>query len=383
MGYQIDPDTGEEYWVDEERPDIYSDTFMGDASDREINDMIRMRRESELRNRPIPVERPVEVPEIHERPDDDLIHSEIPINIKGYGRKIAAETGPGTGQFTNEWGEPVSSEYVKDIDDTIAQYDRGEISDREIGERGGIPPRPQERDLSAFEQWQNFMEYARPKIEAEVSHRAEDEVSEWSRKTLANSDWSLMNEREKAAHDAKMATMTATLKDRYLQQELSDARTAFGRDFAKREATRKAEELRNKTLVDGPNGTKVWVNRVTKEVMEETGLPNTRVGKISDIDKQELSNIKEEKRSLRSQIRATEGRAAYDDTAAGQLSLYKQELADLENEEKKILGGYRKEEQQTEPQDKPKDKTVTIEGKQYKDGDIVVQNGKKFRVRVK
>jgi len=56
------------------------------------------------------------------------------------------------------------------------------------------------------------------------------------------------------------------------------------------------------------------------------------------------------------------------------LPLLKQEYEELKAERDSIIGRWQTSE--------PKGKTVTIDGKQYKEGDIIVKNGKKFRVRI-
>jgi hypothetical protein len=73
--------------------------------------------------------------------------------------------------------------------------------------------------------------------------------------------------------------------------------------------------------------------------------------------------------------------AQYDEKMASQVELWKSELADLDKEEKGILGTYQKNNTTTVKTDTPK--MVTIDGKKYKDGDIVTKNGKQFKVKVK
>jgi hypothetical protein len=368
MSWQIDPDTGEEYWVEDEA-----------AID-------------------IPEPAPVDIPE---RPDDELRHTEAPINIKGYGKKMAVETGPGTGEYTNDYGEAVSPEYVQDIDQTIDQYGYDKIPDSKLG----IPQKPSDDKLSQWEKWDKFYKQVKPQIESEATSRAEEAKSRVNNSfygMMANSDISLMKPSQHAEISSKAAAAYNSTFQHTLDKETSLAQTAFTRELERSERERIQKEAIDRRKqdtgwkrVDGPDGYQMNV-RVKDGVEEQTpsDIPNKR-------------DITANKRTAQSKILKDVGnvlKASVDEGGSpveldpGTLSMIQQRLEEaglppvkpkyeepgkigkMFGTEKKFKGYAFEDEGGTE---KTTEKTVTIDGKQYKEGDEITRNGKRFRVRVK
>ena len=152
-----------------------------------------------------------------------------------------------------------------------------------------------------------------------------------------------------------------TEKDKIMRQEAADKLV---------EEKRKNKELAEIARINaGANATRAGaaVDKATAKMSEE--------------DKAELRIIASEKRSLDSQIKAKSTQATFMPEVASEVAALKQERAELEAREKELIGR-----PVVKPASSNKDikvKTVTIDGKQYKDGDIVTKDGKQFKVKVK
>lgn len=198
------------------------------------------------------------------------------LNISGYGRKMAVESGPGTGEYTDEWGESVSPEYVQDIDKTIGQFDAGQITEGQLREKGGMPRKPSDDELSMFDQWDSFYKSVKPQIESEAEKRADEaktRVNQSFYGVMANSDIALLKPEKHAEVNSKAMDAYQKTFQHVFDRETTLARSAFEKEFAKVEATRKAQQLKAQRLV--PNydtGYMERMNTVTGE-REITDLP--------------------------------------------------------------------------------------------------------------
>lgn len=197
-----------------------------------------------------------------------MAFNQEPLTIKGYGTKMAVEDRSNRGQYTDEWGESVSPEYVQDIDRTIGQFDAGQITEDQLREKGGMPRKPSDSELSMFDQWQGF----RPLAEKEATRRADEAAQKFNQSfygSRPNSTIALMKQEEHDAHEKRRQA----IYDKTFDWEMDTARSIFEKEFSKVEATRKAKELKSQRLV--PNydtGYMERMNTVTGE-REITDLP--------------------------------------------------------------------------------------------------------------
>jgi hypothetical protein len=215
-----------------------------------------------------------------------------PITIKGYGTKMAVETGPGTGEYTNEWGEASTPEYVKDIDETISKYDTGEISDAQLRERGGMPQRPTERDLSRNDRWNEFWSKASKDMPdpQKEGQKAYDQYINNITSSFATSDLALKKPEEIMKWKQAASTVANAQRDRAqsrLQYEKTIARQEFDKEFdrqetlketLRKEAAKRALEKTPWKLEDTETGLRQYI-RVSPSgdvEIKPTNIPNVK-----------------------------------------------------------------------------------------------------------
>jgi hypothetical protein len=312
MSWQIDPDTGEEYWVDDEpigpedyadyggetitipdrppRPEVGTPAFMSDASDRAIYDIkqasqsekyadtdygkMRAAERESIMIPPMPqpkyaVDESGDTPS----PPDDRIFAKL----IGYGGRIATQKNPVnqeinddlSGDWTDEWGNKLEPKQVKDI------YDTTNLTEDEVTAkiRREMPQRPSDDKLSQWEKWDKFYKQVKPQIESEATSRAEEAKTRVNNSfygMMANSDISLMKPSQHAEISSKAAAAYNSTFQHVLDKETSLAQTAFTRELERseraKEATRKAEELKGwKNVPNYTTGMMERVNTVTGE----------------------------------------------------------------------------------------------------------------------
>jgi hypothetical protein len=205
-----------------------------------------------------------------------------PLNIKGYGTKIAVEQPTQRGSYTDEWGDAVSPEYVKDIDETIDKYGYDNIP----AEKLGIPEKPSDEQLTRLERWQKFHEVVKPKIDSEATARAEDAKSAVNRAyygMLPNSDIALMKPEKHAEISQKAAIAYNQTYQHVYDKEESNFRSVFEKGEAQQETLRKeaAKRALEKTpwkLEDTETGLRQYI-RVSPSgdvEIKPTNIPNVK-----------------------------------------------------------------------------------------------------------
>jgi len=151
------------------------------------------------------------------KPPPEVLSEPVPEHagtIMGYGNKLIMDKG-NKGVWTKApWGdEPASPEYVKEIQDTMAAYDRGEISEEEIRRRAqpraNIPGKPTDEQLTSYERWKKMEAMAAPDLDAAEKQGAAD-----YRKSYSAIDEFLMNPRETAAFHATVAQAGKQARDK-------------------------------------------------------------------------------------------------------------------------------------------------------------------------
>jgi hypothetical protein len=346
MSWQIDPDTGEEYWVEDEA-----------AID-------------------IPEPAPIDIPE---RPDDELRHTESPINIKGYGKKMAVETGPGSGEYTNDYGEAVSPEYVKDIDQTIDQYGYDKIPDSKLG----IPQRPSDDKLSQWEKWDKFYKQVKPQIESEATSRAEEAKSRVNNSfygMMANSDISLMKPSQHAEISSKAAAAYNSTFQHTLDKETSLAQTAFTRELERSAAIEKQQAEYAKRRED----------KLSDQAVRNEARLDDRTKTYLGTLRTEQADIGKELRGVKSQLSkfgitspdVIPPTLAKNEMIMGLVSQYQQAKDQYESIEDKIKGIILNK--PSEAKELESGQNVKTKSSGYTDADvgkIIIKNGKKFIVR--
>lgn len=164
--------------------------------------------------------------------------------ITGYGNRMAIMR-PGQ-EAVNEWGSPVSQEYVKDIEDTFSLTD--EETERKIASQRP-PSRPSDSALSYFDEEKKFLstvtkDLLDPKAVYEKAKSAY--LGNWNPADKAVQD---PKNKMKIKQDAdNIGRQAAKLQDEQNRQEINYARQAFKIGFTQREEERKnARELAEKT----------------------------------------------------------------------------------------------------------------------------------------
>lgn len=278
---------------------------------------------------------------------------------KSEGRELQYIPGRGT----------YETEAERDMAIESAQKEFGEESVYDLGE---VRKKPSEEELDISQKVAGFKDHLiKTRFGGRDPFTFDYESDERNRvmQNIQNSDRSLMTPQKKMEIDKAILTNANANRNR--------DRTALqqGLQFAEQQAMTDMRQAKTQKAIDERA-------RLTRESLDERAKI-TQAEKLQEADKQELTRVRKEMTDLKKSIRETEGKGPLLNTEMyadlrNKLPLWKQELSDLQGEEKAIIDKYKKE----TPKE-GKAKTVTIDGKQYKDGDVVTRNGKKYRVRVK
>ena len=208
--------------------------------------------------------------------------------ITGYGSRMAIMR-PGQ-EAVNEWGSPVSQEYVKDIEDTFSLTDE-EVSRKIASQRP--PSRPSDNELSYFDEEKKFL--------ATVTKDLLDPKKAYEQaKTAYFENW---NPADKAVQDPKnkmkikqdadnIGRQAAKLQDEQNRQEINYARQAFKIGFTQREEERKnARELAEKKA-EAANKTATDDQRIERMLGSKLGRKPTDEEFITE--KQRLKSLEKE-----------------------------------------------------------------------------------------
>jgi len=236
--------------------------------------------------------------------------------IAGYGRRMALiKPEAGRAGATNDYGQPVSEEYLKDMEDTMAAFYRGDISEEQLKVKGGIPAKPTDQQLSITEQKLRNRQDTFDKMKEtgfpipnpqSAREEAESAIQRSYNEGLQTSDIVLRKPKEAAqinAH-ARIAGQSAfqheqTRYDALVNHIDKDFNARYEADYKKGEEERKnARELAEKQAADKLKREErqedAWqivgdqkVNKYTGEVKDIPGLkkPSTSVDlkRLSDM----------------------------------------------------------------------------------------------------
>jgi len=220
--YETDPETNESYWVEDESiPLKRPRAGVKDIGDTRI------------------IWNPEEYQKFYGDPyANDIKSTEHAGTIMGYGDRLIADKS-NKGIWTNALGgEPVSPEYVKEIQDTMAAFDRGEISEDEIRRRAqpkeNIPGRPTDQELTSYDRFKKLVEMATPGLEA-ARKKGKDDY----RRNFSGMDELLENPKETQAR----ILATEEAGQRVWDREYVTLKSFFDKQEALREAKTKEAPL--------------------------------------------------------------------------------------------------------------------------------------------
>jgi hypothetical protein len=171
---------------------------------------------------------------------------EVAGTIEGYGTRVISDKG-NQGVWTGPGGEVASPDYVKDIQDTIAQVDSGVMSEpalrEKIYDQQKIPGKPTDQQLTSYDRWKKMEAMAAPDLDA-----AEKEGMDSYRKNFSGVDELLMNPKETAAFHVAISQAGQERRDK----ELTVLKSIFDHQETLRMGKEKEplviQALREKTL---------------------------------------------------------------------------------------------------------------------------------------
>lgn len=183
--------------------------------------------------------KPVEIPFV--RPPELSAEEEANMpKIIGYGKRVILKR-PGQGTI-NAYGESVSPEYIKDVEDTVTAVGKGEMSETQLKEKirqqEGPPGKPSDQQMSVFDKWQDFKKIVMENIKIDPDAEYEKAKSGRKRSYYSNmsaSDMVLLTpmQRQKIENDADQYGLQA--KDHAQQKlngELTTAKEFFNKQLA-------------------------------------------------------------------------------------------------------------------------------------------------------
>ena len=184
--------------------------------------------------------------------------------IAGYGDRMSILR-PGQ-EAVNEWGAPVSQEYVKDIESTFG-LSESEVAQKIASQR---PPRPSDQELNVFDEWQKFLPIAMKDIKINPKEEGEKAKQQRLRGYYSNmnvADQALLTpmqkqkiqwEAEKVGQDVQERAQTQ------LDRELTLVRSLFEKQLATRiEQQKNARELAEKRAEFKPGQNWILPDRTT------------------------------------------------------------------------------------------------------------------------
>jgi hypothetical protein len=422
MSWQIDPDTGEEYWVDDEpigpedyadyggetitipdrppRPEVGTPAFMSDASDRAIYDIkqasqsekyadtdygkMRAAERESIMIPPMPqpkyaVDESGDTPS----PPDDRIFAKL----IGYGGRIATQKNPVnqeinddlSGDWTDEWGNKLEPKQVKDI------YDTTNLTEDEVTAkiRREMPQRPSDDKLSQWEKWDKFYKQVKPQIESEATSRAEEAKTRVNNSfygMMANSDISLMKPSQHAEISSRAAAAYNSTFQHVLDKETSLAQTAFTRELERSAAIEKQQAEYAKRRED----------KLSDQAVRNEARLDDRTKTYLGTLRTEQADIGKELRGVKSQLSkfgitspdVIPPTLAKNEMIMGIVSQYQQAKDQYESIEDKIKGIILNK--PSEAKELESGQNVKTKSSGYTDADvgkIIIKNGKKFIVR--
>lgn len=171
--------------------------------------------------------------------------------IAGYGDRMSILR-PGQ-EAVNEWGTPVSQEYVKDIESTFG-LSESEVAQKIASQR---PPRPSDQELNVFDEWQKFLPIAMKDIKINPKEEGEKAKQQRLRGYYSNmnvADQALLTpmQKQKIQWEAeKIGQETQNRAQTQLDRELTLVRSLFEKQLAvKIEQQKNARELEEKRVED-------------------------------------------------------------------------------------------------------------------------------------
>lgn len=258
--------------------------------------------------------------------------------------------------------------------------------------RGEIPQKPSDVDMAVYDDWLKFKDKLVKDRFGGKDPTKFDATEEWNRVLKAQIDehGDRPEKTKLILENAKREMTVLTAKKAADATEIEHMRGWFEKDARQFHMDKRVAETQKEIAERQTIAQEAASERQDKTIQAAADRQIVALeGKLQEGDKQELITIRSEKNAVRRSMAGKEklynaSKAMKESDRAAiqpQIDEYeesKRQLDELTGRENGIIGKYAgKIEKQ------PITKTVNINGKEYKDGDVVTRDGKKYRVRIK